>query len=99
MTKSATTLAVEKTKDRTAEPRRRATRPARKTKKQNLIRLLSTKSGADIAMLGLRLGWKPHTTRAAITGLRKAGYEIETDRACGGRPARYRIVSNPSAAS
>ena len=29
-----------------------------------------------IAEIGQRLGWFPHTVRAAITGLRKAGREV-----------------------
>lgn len=46
------------------------------TKKDQLIRLLGSKSGRDIKSLSAKLGWQQHTTRAALSGLRKAGYEI-----------------------
>ena len=49
---------------------------SRTTKKNQLIKLLGTKSGADIKTLGEKLGWQQHTTRAAMSRLRKAGYEV-----------------------
>ena len=99
MTKSTTPTTTEEESDRAAAVRQRTGQQNRRTKKQHLIHLLGLKSGADITSLGAKLGWQPHTTRAAITGLRKAGYEIETERAGGGRPARYRIVAHPAQAS
>ena len=42
-----------------------------------LRRLLSRKSGATAFQIQTALGWQPHTARAAITRLRKAGIEIE----------------------
>jgi len=45
-------------------------------KKDQLIKLLGAKSGADIKSLSERLGWPQHTPRAAMSGLRKAGYEV-----------------------
>ncbi len=48
----------------------------RKTKKEELIQMLTRKAGADVAMISNKLGWQTHTTRAALTGLRKAGYEV-----------------------
>ena len=36
-------------------------------------------------------GWLPHTTRAALTGLRKRGYRIERQRSDEGKSI-YRIV-------
>ena len=62
------------------------------TKKDQLIRMLRTKSGADVATLSARLGWQPHTTRAAMTGLRKSGHEIIATKPDGGGFATYRIV-------
>jgi DNA-binding MarR family transcriptional regulator len=38
--------------------------------------MLERSEGASVAEIGLRLGWLPHTVRAAITGLRKAGREV-----------------------
>jgi hypothetical protein len=49
--------------------------PAR-TKRAQLIGLLERPEGASVAEIGQRLGWLPHTVRAAITGLRKAGREV-----------------------
>jgi hypothetical protein len=38
--------------------------------------MLERPEGASIAEIGHRFGWLPHTARAAITGLRKAGREV-----------------------
>ncbi|MCK0104321.1 DUF3489 domain-containing protein [Pseudohalocynthiibacter sp. F2068] len=66
----------------------------RNTKKQELIRLLGGKNGADIARLSDKLGWQPHSVRAAMTGLRKDGYDIQKKLGPGGKPVRYRISSS-----
>jgi hypothetical protein len=50
-------------------------RPA-STKRAKLIAMLERPEGASVAEIGQRLGWLPHTVRAAITGLRKAGREV-----------------------
>jgi hypothetical protein len=42
-------------------------------------------------------GWLPHTTRAALTGLRKRGFLIERVRD-EGKGSLYRIVEKPGAA-
>lgn len=68
----------------------------RKTKKAELIRLLSTRAGASIESISSKLGWQSHTTRAAISGLRKAGFEVTVDKAVGGKPTRYKITSDQS---
>ena len=66
--------------------------PRRTTKRDRLVRLLKAKSGREIATLSRELGWLPHTTRAALTRLRQAGYAIEKlpRRKNGG--SRYRIA-------
>ena len=46
------------------------------TKRAKLIAMLERPEGASVAEIGQRLGWLPHTVRAAITGLRKAGREV-----------------------
>ena len=56
--------------------KRKSTAP-RETKVAILKRLLSRKSGADLAALQSATGWQPHSVRAALSGLRKAGYIIE----------------------
>ena len=57
---------------------------------EQLRKLLRRKSGASIAELREVFGWQPHTTRAAISGLRKAGEAIE--RRSGKNGSIYRIV-------
>lgn len=65
-------------------------RPA--TKKDQLVVLLSTEAGVDVATLSTTLGWQMHTTRAALTGLRKAGHVLEASRPAGHASSTYRIV-------
>jgi DNA-binding MarR family transcriptional regulator len=50
--------------------------PRASTKRAKLIGMLERPEGASVAEIGQRLGWLPHTVRAAITGLRKAGREV-----------------------
>lgn len=71
--------------------------PEKATKKARLIALLSRKGGADVASLSTTLGWLPHTTRAALTGLRKSGYEIASVKPDTGEPSRYQIVGQAGA--
>ena len=70
---------------------------SRITKKAQLIRMLSNKAGTDVKAVRKKLGWQNHTTRAALTGLRKAGYTIATERCQGNKPTRYRITAGPQA--
>jgi hypothetical protein len=53
-----------------------AEQPPASTKRAQLISLLERPEGASVAEIGQRLGWLPHTVRAAITGLRNAGREV-----------------------
>ena len=66
---------------------------AGQTKKAQLIRMLGAKAGADLPTLSEKLGWQTHTTRAALTGLRKAGFTIDRERRGDGKPARYKIIA------
>jgi Protein of unknown function (DUF3489) len=50
--------------------------PPASSKRARLIGMLERPEGASVAEIGQRLGWLPHTVRAAITGLRKAGREV-----------------------
>jgi hypothetical protein len=73
--------------------------PPRDTKTAILRRLLSRKAGADLAALQSATGWQPHSVRAALSGLRKAGYTI--DRAEAAKPggmATYRITGRAAGA-
>ncbi|WP_375550741.1 DUF3489 domain-containing protein [Rhodophyticola porphyridii] len=67
----------------------------RATKKDQLIRLLGSKNGCDIKLLSAKLGWQQHTTRAALSGLRKAGYEVAHEKPKSGGVSKYRITSSP----
>ncbi len=96
------TTEIDKTKtSRTAasKPTGKPSPRPRSSKKAQLVRMLGRKGGADIATNSEKLGWWPHTTRAAVTGLRKAGYEIASERIAGARAFRYRIVAKPKAAA
>ena len=75
-----------------------STKP-RATKKAQLTKLLGSKAGVDIATLSDKLGWQQHTTRAAMSGLRKAGFAIFDSKPSGGGLAKYRIHSEPAAAA
>jgi Protein of unknown function (DUF3489) len=66
--------------------------PRPDTKKARLITRLEGPLGVDVATLSTELRWQPHSTRAALTGLRKDGYTIERLPSGRGQPTRYRIV-------
>jgi DNA-binding transcriptional regulator PaaX len=70
---------------------RQTARDGRTTRKVQLIRLLNRKAGADVTAISAAFGWQPHTTRAALSGLRKAGYLVFRSTARTDKPARYRI--------
>lgn len=73
--------------------------PPRATKTAILRKLLSRKTGADVAALQSATGWQPHSVRAALSGLRKAGYSIErTDPAKPDNGPVYRITGGPESA-
>jgi hypothetical protein len=50
--------------------------PRRGTKLAEVLALLEREAGASIEELTSATGWLPHTTRAALTGLRKRGYTV-----------------------
>ena len=62
-----------------------------KTKKSQLIQMLTRKVGMDVATISDKLSWQTHTTRAALSGLRKAGYAVVGDTPGEGKATRYRI--------
>ena len=76
----------------------RSTRP-RETKTAILCKLLSRKSGADLAALQSATGWQAHSVRAALSGLRKSGYIIDrTDPTKPGGSTIYRLGMGPESA-
>ncbi|MEG3089211.1 DUF3489 domain-containing protein [Sphingomonas sp. PB4P5] len=63
----------------------------RVTKASAVMALLRREEGATLGDMIAATGWLPHTTRAALTGLRKKGHQIEkykrADQTC------YRIAA------
>ena len=64
----------------------------RSTKSDQLAKMLATRRGADVTAIGAKFGWQPHTVRAALSGLRKAGHNLVRDADVKDKPSRYRIV-------
>jgi hypothetical protein len=60
-----------------------------------VIELLRRADGATIIDLTQATGWLRHTTRAALTGLRKRGYAVIRERIGAGDLA-YRISGAPA---
>jgi hypothetical protein len=66
------------------------TQPPRRSNKTSLVvGLLEREDGASITDLTDATGWLAHTTRAALTGLRKKGHNLERFAHADG--SRYRI--------
>jgi hypothetical protein len=68
-------------------------RPREGSKLAAVMALLRRSEGATIEVLTRATGWLPHTTRAAITGVRKRGYSVVLDR--GGEGASVYRLSDP----
>ena len=66
--------------------------PRAGTKISNVIEMLGQDSGATIDEIIALTGWLPHTSRAALTGLRKRGYALVSDRSDRTRSPVYRIA-------
>ncbi len=49
------------------------------TKRDRLRARLEQTDGASLVELATEFGWQPHTVRAAISGLRKAGLEVQRE--------------------
>ena len=64
----------------------------RTTKIGRVIELLRRPGGATLAEMTGATGWQPHTTRAALTGLRKKGHTIEKSKRDG--VTCYRIAES-----
>jgi len=64
--------------------------PREGSKLASVMALLRRSEGATIDVLTKATGWLPHTTRAAITGVRKRGYSVVLDRSAEGASV-YRL--------
>ena len=72
-------------KTQTVEP---AQKPKAPSKQQQLAALVVRDEGATLDQMIEVTGWLSHTTRAALTGLRKKGYSISSDKVDGVRTYR-----------
>lgn len=61
------------------------------SKQAQLAALVARDTGATLDQMIELTGWLPHTTRAALTGLKKKGYAISSDKIDGVRT--YRAVA------
>jgi len=64
---------------------------AKPTKTATILKLLRRSTGATIAQLEKTTGWQPHSVRAALTGLRKKGLDVQRDKNAKGVTV-YRIA-------
>jgi len=67
---------VERPRPNNAQPAETPSSP-KTSKTDQVVSLLSRDEGALLSELIAATGWLPHTTRAALTGLRKKGYVID----------------------
>ena len=54
--------------------------PAKPTKTATILKLINRPKGASIAELQITVDWKPHSIRAALTGLRKKGHDVQREK-------------------
>jgi hypothetical protein len=72
--------------------------PRKGSKLAAVVGMLRRNQGVTLGDLTAETGWLPHTTRAAITGLRKRGYSVICQRIEEGGSA-YRISDGPAGGS
>jgi hypothetical protein len=65
--------------------------PKPPSKQQQLAALVVRDAGSTLDQMIAATGWLPHTARAALTGLKKKGYVISSDKVDGVRI--YRAVA------
>jgi Protein of unknown function (DUF3489) len=66
--------------------------PRSGTKIDHVIKMLGRREGATLEAIIKATGWLPHTTYAALTGLRKRGYVLERSRNDEVGPSTYRLA-------
>ena len=68
-------------------------KPVKLSSKASLVLgMLERADGATISQLVAATDWLPHTTRAALTGLKKKGHHV-TSTKTGGEERVYRVVA------
>jgi hypothetical protein len=73
-----------------------STAPNPASKQATVIALLTRDAGATLDQMIEATGWLPHTTRAALTGLKKRGYEIASEKSDGVRTYRAKAPAGAS---
>jgi Protein of unknown function (DUF3489) len=68
-----------------------STKSTRKTKSTTVNRLLRREKGATLAEIEKSTGWKPHSCRAFLSGIRKTGATLTKEERTDGKTA-YRIT-------
>ena len=94
MTKNAKVEATEAIGTSSKSPTEKTTKPI-PTKHSQIIALLSREGGASLDEMSTKANWLTHSTRAFMTGLKKKGYVLDSEKVEGVR--RYRIASTPVA--
>ncbi len=83
----------------TAKPKTKATKArstkSQPTKQETIFKLIRRPAGASLDALEKATGWQPHSVRAALTGLRKAGHVIERGKDAKGVTV-YRVTGEVS---
>lgn len=101
MTKDDTTKAAAKPARKMArEPKASLTAepsPKRPSKSAAVLAMLQRPEGVTLDQLVIATGWLPHTARAALTGLKKKGHEVTSDKPAGGART-YRVSSGAETA-
>jgi hypothetical protein len=65
------------------------------SKSSLLLTLLGREEGATLDQMVDATGWQPHTTRAALTGFRKKGHAVTSEKVDGVRTYRVAQTVEP----
>lgn len=65
--------------------------PVKGTRAAQLVAMLNRKQGATLVDIVKATAWKPHTARAALTGIRKRGFAVTSDKP-EGKDRIYRVT-------
>jgi hypothetical protein len=77
-----------------SEPVGRADKP--QTKADLILGLLRREEGATLEQLVAATGWLPHTTRAALTGIKRKGHVLSSEKVDGVRTYRVAPAGCPA---
>ncbi|RYH06261.1 DUF3489 domain-containing protein [Tropicimonas sp. IMCC6043] len=70
----------------------------KQTKTDKVRAMLARPEGTSLEAICKSTGWQPHSARAVLSGLRKAGYTVKRQAAHEkGGPSLYRITAEPEA--